>query len=66
MVLGGYCHVVGVRWQSFVKISGRGWPTVKGTSKEDVLGGIVIDDLVASAGRGWTGREELGEGRVVN
>lgn len=66
MVLGGDRHVVGMRWQTLVKISGRGWPTVEGSSKEDVLGGIVINDLVAPAGRGWTGREELGEGRVVN
>jgi hypothetical protein len=60
-------HVVGVRWQAFVKGDGRGRATVEGTSKTDVLG--VLEEHLAVSARGVGGGRggmEVGESRVVN
>jgi len=63
-------HVVGVRWQAFVKRDGRRLTTVEGISKTEVLG-VLEEHLAVSArsvggGRGSAGGMEVGEGRVVN
>jgi hypothetical protein len=70
MVLEADGHVVGVRWQPFIKRHGRRRATVEGTSKVDVLG-VLEHDLVVSTrgvgrGRSSGGGTEVGEGRVVN
>ena len=71
MVLQADGHVVVMRWQALVKVSGRGRAAAQVTWKKRVLG-ILVEHLVVSAsgvrdgGRGGAGREVVGEGRVVN
>jgi hypothetical protein len=70
VMMEAYRHVVGVRWQAFIKGDGRRGETVEGTSKVDVLG-VLEQHLVVSARgvgrvRGGGGGTEVGEGRVVN